>query len=220
MLALVDAALGPHARRLVDQRAPDCVLFWCCPPGPPVLKCCHSEVAVLDDDLDVVGQFRQHVHGGERRLPRVAGAERADADEPVDADLALHVAVGVRPDDLERDALQAGLEVRLLVHVLDREAVPLGPARVGAEEDLGPVAGVGPAGARLDRHDRGGAVVLAAHHRLELERLVLLLGLRERGLDLGLERRVLLGELGHRPDLAGGGVEFLVGLEQEFATFS
>ncbi len=56
--------------------------------------------------------------------------------------------------------------------------------------------------------------MLAAHHRLELERLVLLLGLRERRLDLGLERGVLLGEFGHRLDLAGRGSQFLVGLQQ------
>ena len=130
------------------------------------------------------------------------------------ADLALHVAVGVRADDLERHALEAGFEVRLLVHVLDGEAVLLRPSDVHAVEDFGPVAGIGAAGPGLDGDDGVGRVVLAAHHRLQLERLVLLLGLGQRRFDLGLERRIVLGQFGHRLDLAGRGGQFLVGLEQ------
>ena len=56
--------------------------------------------------------------------------------------------------------------------------------------------------------------MLAAHHRLEFERFVLFLGLRESRIEFRFEAGVFLREFGHRGEVARGGFQFLVGLQQ------
>src|SRR5262249_20159694 len=97
---------------------------------------------------------------------------------------------------------------------LDREAVLLRPARVHAQQHLCPVAGVGAAGPGLDAQEGVGGVLRAAHHRPELELLEAGLGLGQLALQLGLEALVLGGQFGHRVQLADGGVQLFVGLQE------
>ena len=81
-----------------------------------------------------------------------------------------------------------------------------GPHQVHAQEHLGPVAGLGAAGAGVDRDEGVAVVVRAAEHRLKLERLEVRLGLLDGLADLVVELVVarLLGQLdrglpGRRP---------------------
>ena len=79
-------------------------------------------------------------------LAPVAGVERRLANQPMHAALGLEIAVGKVALDLHRGALDAGLFTGR--HVDDRGAVlaPLRPARVHAQQHLGPVLTLGPTG--------------------------------------------------------------------------
>ena len=137
------------------------------------------------DDLDA----------GERRLAAVGGVERRQADEPVHALLGGVEAVGVLALGAEGRRLDAGLLPRARLEQLDLEAAPLGPAHHHAQDHLGPVLGVGAAGAGVDGHERVAGVVAAGEQALLLERREALLDGGERLLELGGELRVLVGEL-------------------------
>ena len=62
--------------------------------------------------------------------------------------------VGVLARGAERRRLDAGLLPRAGLEQLDLEAAPLGPAHQHAQHHLGPVLGVGAAGAGVDGHER------------------------------------------------------------------
>ena len=89
----------------------------------------------------------------------------------------------------------------------------LGPAGVHAHEHLGPVAGVGAAGAGLDAEKGVGPVLRAGHHRLEFECLEPRLGLGQFRFELGLEAGILVGQFGHRLEVVDAGGQFLVRLD-------
>src|SRR5262249_62216486 len=94
---------------------------------------------------------RAQDRGDRGGAPRIA-VERADAYQAVHARFGLQPAIGVRPLDLEGAALDARLLARALLQPGDLEAAPLGPARVHARQDLGPVLRLGAAGAGIDLH--------------------------------------------------------------------
>src|SRR3954471_17967540 len=50
----------------------------------------------IDLDLLLVAHFRRDIHGRETRLPLRLCVVRADADQPMNASLALEVAVSIR----------------------------------------------------------------------------------------------------------------------------
>jgi len=80
----------------------------------------------------------------------------------VDSAFSGDQSVGVFPLEHEGRRLEAGfVAFGGLLH-LDREAPALGPAQVHAQEDLGPVLGVGAAGTGVDRHQGIAGVVLTA----------------------------------------------------------
>ena len=95
------------------------------------------------------------------------------------------------------------------------EAVALGPARVHAQEHLGPVAGLGAAGAGLDLEEGVAGVLRAAEHGPQLEVVELLLEPGQFLLQLGFEAGVLLGQLARgRCRSPRGRRQLLEGLEQ------
>ena len=102
-----------------------------------------------------------------RRLRRV---ERRDPHQPVDALLGAVEAVGVLAADAEGGRLDPGLLARAGLEQLDLEAALLGPAHLHPQHHLGPVLGVGAAGAGVDRDDRVARVVGAGEEALLLER--------------------------------------------------
>ena len=69
-----------------------------------------AEVALVDLDVDVLGQERADDHLREARVPAVRLVERAQADEPVDAALGLENPVRV----LALDGKGGGFEARFL----------------------------------------------------------------------------------------------------------
>ena len=103
------------------------------------------------DDLDA----------GEARLAAVGGVEGRQAHEPVHALLGAEQAVGVLAGGPERGRLDARLLPRAGLEQLDLEAAPLGPAHQHAQDHLGPVLGVGAAGAGVDGHEGVAGVVAA-----------------------------------------------------------
>ena len=105
---------------------------------------------------------RRGVDGDEAGVTPVGGVERAQAHEPVDAALGLQQPVHVLALDGERGALEPRLVAVLQVVDLDLEAAALEPAQVHAQQHLGPVLGLGAAGAGVDGEDRAALVVLAA----------------------------------------------------------
>src|SRR5581483_1746650 len=136
-----------------------------------------AEVLVADLDLDLLLDVGKHEDRRERRLPPGIRVERRDADQAVDAGLGLRIAVRIRALDGERRALDARAFAGLLLEELGPEPAPLAPAEVHAEEHLGPVLRLEPAGAGMNLDDRVAGVVLAAEELPELE-------LREAGFDL------------------------------------
>ena len=86
-------------------------------------------------------------------MAALGGIERRDPDEPVHADLALEISVGVLSGDLDGDGLDARLFPRQEIEHLGLETGPLRPAQVHAHEVLGPVLRLRAARPRMDRED-------------------------------------------------------------------
>ena len=147
-------ALGHDARREVGEAHGRVGLVDVLPAGALGAERLDAQLVVGDlADLGVVLDLGQHLDEGERRVAPLLGVERADAHEPVDAPLGTEEAVGAPTGDRDRHALEAGLLPFELVEDLGREAVALGPAQVHPQQHLGPVGGLGAAGAGADRED-------------------------------------------------------------------
>ena len=108
----------------------------------------HLQILRPDVHLVVVGDVRHHLQGGKAGLPAAGGVKGADAHQAVDAALAFEIAVGVLAGDDHRGGLDAGLVPVQIVDGLKLEVVALRPVHVHAVEHLGPVLGLGAAGAR------------------------------------------------------------------------
>ena len=142
---------------------------------------------LLLGDVDLVGllEHRDHLDGGERRLPAALVVERADPHQPVGAGLDRERAVGVRRVDREGRRLEAGLLGVGGVEDLDGVLVALGPAGVHPHQHLGEVGGVDAAGAGADRDEGLAGVVLAGQQGADLELLDRLVQPGQLGLGLG-----------------------------------
>src|SRR5262245_48961413 len=172
-----------------------------------------AEVALVQLDVDVVGQQRRDDHLGEARVASVRLVEWAQADEPVHAALGLEDPVGVLALHAEGRRLEAGFLARAGLEQLGREPAVLRPAQVHAQQDLGPVLRVGAPGARVDGHERVARVVLAREQGVLLEPVELLAQRRDAGGDLVLHVAVhreqlprvlvLLGEAAVAPEAPG-----------------
>src|SRR5438552_2481332 len=127
------------------------------------------QVLVADVDLDLLLDVGEDEDRGERGVAAGVGVEGRDADETVNAGFGLHVAVRIRPFDREGGALETRTLTGLELDELDAEAAALAPAEVHAQQHLGPVLRLEPAGAGVDLDDRVAAVVLAAEEAEELE---------------------------------------------------
>ena len=174
----------------------------------------HLDVLVPDLHLVVVLDLGHDLHGGEGGLPPGVGVKGGHPDQPVDAVLAFQQAVGVLPLDGDGRGLDARLVPVLVVQDLIGEIVALGPAGVHPVEHLGPVLGLGAAGAGVEGEDGAVAVVLPGEESghpglldLLLQGLEALLQLGEELLVLRLLAHLAQGRqvlpLGHQLVLAG-----------------
>ena len=167
------------------------------------------QVVVVDLHLARLLDHRRDLDAREGRLAAVGGVERREPDEPVHALLGAVEAVGVVAGGAEGRRLDAGLLPRAGLEQLDLEAAPLGPAHLHAQHHLGPVLGVGAAGAGVDGHERVARVVVAGEQALLLEREQARLDGRDRLLELVGEVGVVLGDLGEPREILGVGLQLV-----------
>ena len=172
------------------------------------------QIFAANIDIDVAFDLRRHVHGREGGVPAGVGVERADAHQPMHAGLALEVAVGELPLDLESGAANPGLVIAQLIDQLDLTAMPLGPARVHAHEHLGPVARFGAALPRLDANEGVAAVLRSAQHGPQFEVAELLFELGQFLGQLVIDAGVLFAELNQSLEILGRRFESGKGIEQ------
>jgi len=144
-----------------------------------------AHIRRVDLDLDGVVDHRIDPGRGETGVPLGRRVIGADAHQPVHPRLGLQPAVGVGALDQQGGGLDAHLVAAGLLDQLHAVAVGVGPARVHAQQHVGPVAGLGAAGAGVDLDIGVVAVGLAGQQGLEL-------GLGGAGLEgLQLRARIL-----------------------------
>jgi len=174
-----------------------------------------AHVGFADVDLDRIVDDRIDPDARERGVAPRVGIEGRDAHQAVHARFRLQPAIGVVTLDEQGRRLDAGLLALVDFQHLDLEAAPLGPARVHAQEHVGPVLALGAAGTRMDFEIGVVAVGLARQHGFDLARPGLAGQRADRRLGLGDDGRVALllaeldqaeivlerlGEAAHRPD--------------------
>ncbi len=108
----------------------------------------------------------------------------------MDPPLRLHVSVRVVPLDKDCGAHDPRLLPFLLLEEFHFEPVPVGEAQVHPQEHFGPVLGLGPPGAGVDRKDRVPLVVLPGEHPVQLDPVELLRNLCDVGIDFLGEGRI------------------------------
>ena len=151
----------------------------------------HVDPKVLLVDLDLLGlRFVQRGDHVERREGCVAPLLRivgTDPDQPVDPTLRRQQSV--RVGSVHREGGRLDPRFVAVVHLvdLDLEALLLRPPRVHPKQHVGPIHGLRPAGARLDRGDRVVGVVRAGQERRELHLLQIDLERGHRLLELVLK---------------------------------
>ena len=152
--------------------------------------------SVPDLHLVVVLDLGHDLHRGKAGLPAGVGIKGRHPDQPVDAVLALQKAVGVLALDGDGRGFDARLVAVLIVQDLIGEVVALRPAGVHPVEHLGPVLGLGAAGAGMEGQDGVVAVVLPGEERGHPGLLDLLLQGLETGLQL-FQQLLILRLLAH-----------------------
>ena len=180
--------VGMWVRRIAEFRLVDVL--------SPCPACAHrvgAHVRLLDVHDDAVVDHRIDVDARERRMTARVGVERRDADQAMHAVLGLEPAEGIAALDLDGRRLDAGLLTRGFFEIFDLVAVLLGPARIHAQQHVGPVLALGAAGAGVDLEIGIVGVGLARQQRLELAPRDLDLQPLERLFGVGDGLLVLLG---------------------------
>jgi len=111
----------------------------------------------------------------------LTGVERRNAYQAMDSRLSLKVAVRIIPVDRKGYTLDPSLLTGQVVDDLGLKFLPLGPAEVHAQEHIGPILGLGTAGAGMDGYNGIAGVILPPEHALEFCGLNLLLDPRHFG---------------------------------------
>ena len=168
-------------------RTAESVTLTCWPPAPLRPVGVDAEVLRVDLGLFRLVEGGNGVEGGERRLAPGLGVEGRDAHQAVDALLGRQQAVGVAALHDEGGGADPRLLGRGDLVDLDAEAPTLGPAAVHPQHHVGPVGGVGAAGAGVDLADGVALVVVAGEERLEVEAGQFAVEVRDPGLDLALQ---------------------------------
>ena len=198
VLELAALLLGGHhdARGLVDEAdgGGGLVDVLAAGAGGPVDL--HLDVLLPDLHGVVVLHLRHNLNGGEGGLAAGVGVKGGNPDQPVDAVFTLQKAIGVFALNGDGGGLDAGLVAVLVVQDLVDEAMALGPAGIHAVEHLGPVLGLGAAGAGVELQNGVGVVVFAGEQGGHPGLLHLLLQDGKALLQLG-KQLLVLGLLAH-----------------------
>ena len=185
------------------MRTAESVTLTCCPPAPDdryvSIRRSLGSISGSSESLERGNRVERR----ERGLASRVGVERRDANEAVDALLALEQAERVTTLHDEGRGRDARFRPLLDLVELDVEAAPFRPARVHAQQHLGPVLRVGAARTGVHLADRVTLVVLAREQRAQLELVEIGAQRHDTGVDLGLDRIVALlaAELEQRLDL-------------------
>ncbi len=127
-----------------------------------------AQILVVDLDLDLVVDDRIDPDRGEAGVAAVVRIERRDAHQAMHAALGLEPAIGVGAGDPDRRRFDPGLLAAALFEPFDLVAVRLGPARIHAQQHLGPILRLGAAGAGMDLEIAVVGVGLARQQAFEL----------------------------------------------------
>ena len=150
-------------------------------------------IRLFDVDLDAVVDHRIDIDARKRGVAAGVRIERRDPHQPVHPILGLQPAEGVAALDLDGRRLDPGLFALGLLDPVDLVAVLLGPARIHAQQHVGPVLAFGAAGAGMDLEVGVAGIGLAREQRLELAPRHFGLELPERVFGVADRLAVLLG---------------------------
>jgi len=173
------------------------------PPGARRTERVPLDVGGIDRDLDRVVDGRRYEHRRKRGLTLVVGVERRQAHHAVHAVLALEVAVGVFPLELQRAGFHPDFVAGLEVQHLDLIAVGLAPAGVHAHEHRRPVERLRAARPGVDVENGPEFVLVAAQHVAHFEFFDLFERRGVVGVHLLLADHALLHEVGHQLKVLG-----------------
>ena len=180
------------------RRTAESVLLTCWPPAPcerNVSTRISSQSSSISTSSSTSGSTSTSANVVWRRFCESNGLMRTSRCTPRSARSQPYAR---RPSTCDRGALDAGLLAFQLVEDLGREAMPLRPAQVHAQEHLGPVGRLGAAGAGADRQDRVAVVVLAGEQERGPLAAEVAVELGRVAVQLGLELGV--GALGEQLD--------------------
>ena len=183
------------------MRTAESVTLTCWPASPRRPVRVNAQIALVDGDL--VGDLfeeRDDLQRGERRVAAGLRIERRDAHQTMHASFGCKEPEGMAPLDEKGCRADPSLSPVGRLGQLNGEVVALGPALVHAQQHLGPVAGVGAPGTRIDLAHGVVLIVLAAEQRHELDVCEPAFGCFDGLFDLGQQLgAVLFGrQLGER----------------------
>src|SRR6202044_1135326 len=98
-----------------------------------------TQILGLDDDVDAIVDFGDHENGRERSVAARLLIEGRNAYETMDAALTAEHAVSIFSDDLHGGGLDARFLAGCGVKHGSLKAFALSPAKIHAQEHLGPV---------------------------------------------------------------------------------
>jgi len=195
-------ALHHHPRRVVGNPYRRLGGINVLPARPTGAIGVNAQVGRIDIDLHVVIDLGGHENGRKRGMAPVAGVERGFAHQPMDAALRSQPPEGVVPGHPHGGTLNAGHVACGQLGDLRAKALALDPAQIHAQQEVGPVLGLGAAGTRLDFQERILTVHVTREHAAEFQAFYLPLGGMEIGLDRGQCFSVGLF-LGHGQEFVG-----------------
>ena len=151
-------------------RTADATLFTFCPPGPLARTKATISMSASGISISPSSSSKSGTTSTEAklvcRLPwALNGLGRTSRCTPASA----HVAIGVFTLDQQRDIFDAGLFAPGAVDFGDVPALALEMVEIHAQEHLGPILGLGAAGAGVNLHETVFGIVLAVEKGLQLD---------------------------------------------------
>src|SRR5665648_1163360 len=120
------------------------------------------QVLLVDLDLHVILDHGAYLNGSKAGVAALGRVEGGDAHQAVYAALCREQAVGVLTVETHGGALDARFSAAGRLVELDPEAPAVSPAKVHAQQHLGPVLRLGAASARVDSQNGVAVIVFAA----------------------------------------------------------
>src|SRR6185369_13374521 len=167
MLAALALAGNDDSGR--DMGYPDCRIgrIYMLPARPARSEGIDTKIGLDNFYFDIVGDLGKGENGSKRGVAAGIAVEGRYSYKTVNSSLGLEIAVGVFTGDGEGAALHAGLIAGLIFGNLGSPPLAFAVAEIHPQEHLGPVLGLGPAGAGIYGKVAGAAIVRSGEHPLE-----------------------------------------------------